>query len=53
MFKRQYFFDEENNMGQLQKMVKILGSDSLEEYIEKFGINVENNLFEYIGRFLI
>ena len=50
MFKKQFFFDGEDGASQLNKMVKILGSDGLEEYIKKFQLNFDYKLFDQIGR---
>lgn len=50
MFKKQYFFDGEDSASQLNKMVRILGSDDLEEYIKKFHLNFDYKLFDQIGR---
>ena len=49
VFKREPFFHGHDNYDQLVKIAKILGTDELHAYLEKFGLELESHFSDLIG----
>lgn len=43
IFEREPFFKGEDNYDQLVKIVKVLGSEKFEEYVDKYEIELESS----------
>jgi len=49
IFKKEPFFQGKDIPDQIYKIVSVLGTDDLKDYIDKFNIEVEVNLFNFLG----
>jgi len=50
IFKKEPFFNGADNVDQLAKITKVLGSDLLDEYLEAYDLELSPELAERIGR---
>jgi len=50
IFRKEPFFHGHDNNDQLVKIAKVLGTDELFEYLEKYGLILDNTLLTAIGR---
>lgn len=51
IFKREPFFHGHDNYDQLVKIAKVLGTDDLFAYIEKYNIVLDPHYDEILGRY--
>jgi len=52
IFKKEPFFHGHDNQDQLVKIAKILGTDELYAYLDKYGISLDTNFANLIGKHL-
>lgn len=50
VFKREPFFHGHDNYDQLVRIAKVLGTDSLFEYLNRYGMELDSSFDEMIGR---
>ncbi len=51
MFQKEPFFQGKDNNDQLVKIAKILGTDELYQYLEKYSLTLDGAFIEQIGRY--
>jgi len=49
IFKKEPFFQGSDNYDQLVKIAKVLGTDDLFAYIDKYGLTLDNHYDDLIG----
>ena len=49
IFKKEPFFQGSDNYDQLVKIAKVLGTDDLFAYIDKYGLTLDNHYHDLIG----
>jgi hypothetical protein len=52
IFRKEPFFHGHDNYDQLVKITKVLGTDELYSYIDKYGIRLDPQYDELIGRYV-
>jgi len=50
IFRKEPFFHGRDNHDQLVKIAKVLGTDELFEYLEKYGLNLDPHFLSLVGR---
>lgn len=50
IFRREPFFHGHDNEDQLVKIAKVLGTDALYEYLQKYGLVLREALASQVGR---
>jgi casein kinase II subunit alpha len=50
IFRKEPFFRGNDNKDQLVKIAKVLGTDELDAWLDKYGINIDNQFKAMIGR---
>lgn len=50
IFQQEPFFQGKDNIDQLAKIVKVLGTEDLYEYLHKFGITINAHIIDQIGK---
>lgn len=50
IFQKEPFFQGRDNQDQLVKIAKVLGTEELYDYVEKFNIDLDENFIEMIGK---
>lgn len=53
IFRKEPFFHGHDNYDQLVKITKVLGTDELYAYIEKYSIRLDSQYDELLGRFVV
>ena len=51
IFKKEPFFQGKDNYDQLVKIAKVLGTDDLYKYIEKYGLTLDNHYTGILGNY--
>ena len=51
IFKKEPFFRGKDNYDQLVKIAKVLGTDDLYKYIEKYGLTLDNHYTGILGNY--
>lgn len=51
IFRKEPFFQGRDNYDQLVKIARVLGTDSLFEYLEKYGIDLDPHFDDLLGKF--
>ena len=51
IFKKEPFFQGKDNYDQLVKIAKVLGTDDLNKYIEKYGLTLDNHYTGILGNY--
>lgn len=52
IFRREPFFHGHDNYDQLVKITKVLGTDELYQYLEKYDIDLDAQYDDILGRYL-
>lgn len=50
IFRKEPFFHGHDNVDQLVRIARVLGTDELYEYLDKYKIQVERNFLNIVGR---
>jgi casein kinase II subunit alpha len=50
LFRKEPFFHGHDNYDQLVKIAKVLGTDSLESYLQRYNISLDQQFDELLGR---
>jgi hypothetical protein len=53
IFRKEPFFHGHDNYDQLVKITKVLGTDELYSYIDKYNIRLDSQYDEILGRYFI
>jgi len=50
IFRQEPFFHGQDNQDQLVKIARVLGTDELYAYLDKYGLTLDNNFLSMLGR---